>query len=273
MSDDSKIKEAYQLLRHVQPNKIERRRDDVITLCPDLEDEILQTVDIPLTLVTDTVNNCQYIACEFNRDLDSYRSPFSNQYFPALDDGQQIPDRLRRMEIMANTAFASYCHLYYTGGISSVYLWEIDDNVFGLGVFIKNEIDTELRGGQHIKGSIDCSDTIEVDESKETAVYKLTSSAIVNVEMECGVGEPLKISGSTSAAKVKNAKWASDEDHLINIGQLVESNSASFKDTIDGIFVGKMKQIMDTLANNDGRAQQAMMATAFAAQAKLRGKV
>ena len=166
-------------IRQLTINKIERRRDDVITPCPDLEDEILQTVDIPLSLVTDTVNNF--------RDLESYRSSFSNQYFPALDDGQQIPDRLRWMEIMANTAFASYCHLYYTGGISSVYLWEIDNNVFGFGVFIKNEIDKEPRGGQ-----------IKAHESKEAAVYKLTSSAIVNV-----VCEPLKISGRTSAAKVR----------------------------------------------------------------------
>ena len=271
MSD--KIKEVYQLLRHTNPSKIERRRDDAITISADIEEEVLQTVDVPLKLVTDTVNNTQFIACEFNRDLDSYRSPFSNQYFPPLDDGQEIPERLRQMEIKANNAFASYCHLYYTGGISSVYLWEIDDNVFGLGVFIRNEIDTELRGGQHIKGCINCADTVEVDESNSTAVYKLTSSAIVNVEMDIGLGTPLTISGSTSASKTKNAKWANDDDHLINIGQLVEGNSADFKDTIDGIFVGKMKQIKDILSNSDGRAQQNMMAAAFAAQAKVRGKV
>ena len=266
-----KITQVYQLLRHSNPSKIERRRDDAITICEEIEDEVLQTVDVPLKLVTDTVSNTQFVACEFNRDLDSYRSPISNQYFPPLEDGQEIPDRLRQMEIKANNAFASYCHLYYTGGISSVYLWEIDEHVFGLGVFIKNDVDTQLRGGQHIKGSINCADTIEVDETEEVATYKLTSSAIVNVEMDIGLDTPLTISGSTSDSKVKQAKWATDDDHLINIGQLVESNSAAFKDTIDNIFVGKMKQITDILSNNDGRAQQAMMANAFAAQAKARG--
>ena len=271
MSDDSKIKEVYQLLRHIQPSKIEHRREDAITLANDLEEEILQTVDVPLKIVQDEVKNAPYIACEFNRDLDSYRSPISNKYFPSLPDGQKLPKRLRNMEIKANTAFGAYTHLYYNGGICSVYFWEIDKGVFGCGVFIKNEIDTELRSGEHIKGSINCADTIEVDETDETATYTLTSSAIVNVELDVGIGTPLTISGSTSDRKVKKAKWGNDNDHIVNIGQLVESNSANFKDTIDGIFVGKMKQIMDLLANNDGRAQQAAMAEAFAAQARARG--
>merc|ERR1719431_2305231 len=45
-----------------------------------------------------------YLLCDYNRDGDSYRSPWSNQYEPPLDDGAMPSERLRRLEIDANTA-------------------------------------------------------------------------------------------------------------------------------------------------------------------------
>ena len=36
------------------------------------------------------------------------RSPWSNTYDPPLDDGAVPPDRLRKLEIDANTAFDQY---------------------------------------------------------------------------------------------------------------------------------------------------------------------
>lgn len=93
----------------------------------------------------------EFLLCDYNRDADSYRSPWSNSYFPALDDGAKPPEALRvralcspswaarrsdgegallsttrtqALEVLANELFAAYRTQYYEGGLSSVYLWE-----------------------------------------------------------------------------------------------------------------------------------------------------
>ena len=66
-----------------------------------------------------------YLLCDYNRDGDSYRSPWTNAYDPPLDDGAMPSDRLRQLEIDANAAFDQYREMYFEGGVSSVYLWDL----------------------------------------------------------------------------------------------------------------------------------------------------
>ena len=75
MTSGNKLDSVYDLLRRVPPKKIETRLFDAISLAPDEEDTLLSTVDIPLKIKTDEVTSAEYVACEFNRDLDSHRSP------------------------------------------------------------------------------------------------------------------------------------------------------------------------------------------------------
>ena len=41
-----------------------------------------------------------------------HRSPWSNEYDPPLDSGAMPSDRLRKLEIEANTAFEQYRAMY-----------------------------------------------------------------------------------------------------------------------------------------------------------------
>jgi capping protein beta len=59
------------------------------------------------------------------------RSPWSNKYNPPLDDGFTPPERLRQMEIEANELFDAYRELYFEGGTSSVYLWDLPEGFAG----------------------------------------------------------------------------------------------------------------------------------------------
>jgi capping protein beta len=55
----------------------------------------------------------EFLKCEYNKDGDSYRSPWTNQYFPAIvvEDGDEEPiypsNVLRNMEVAANEIFGS----------------------------------------------------------------------------------------------------------------------------------------------------------------------
>lgn len=54
------------------------------------------------------------------------RSPWSNKYFPPIEDGFYPSTKLRNHEIEMNELFDAYRDLYYEGGTSSVYLWDLD---------------------------------------------------------------------------------------------------------------------------------------------------
>lgn len=109
-------------------------------------------MDQPLTVRRCRQTGRDYLLCDYNRDGDSHRSPWSNQFDPPLDEaggsgaggvgaggssegageGAIPSERVRRMEVKANEAFDVYRELYYEGGVSSVYFWNLDDGFAGV---------------------------------------------------------------------------------------------------------------------------------------------
>jgi capping protein (actin filament) muscle Z-line, beta len=131
-------------------------------LAPDLTEDLLELVDQPLAVRRCRQTGRDYLICDYNRDGDSYRSPWSNTFDPPLEggsgggggaggsggeDGDGVPtDRVRRMEIKANEAFDIYRELYYEGGVSSVYFWNLDDGFAGVVLLKKGEPDARAPG-------------------------------------------------------------------------------------------------------------------------------
>lgn len=68
------------------------------------------------------------------------RSPWSNEYDPPIDDGTTPSVKLRKLEIAANEVFDTYRELYFEGGVSSVYLWDLEDGGFAGVVLLKKSM-------------------------------------------------------------------------------------------------------------------------------------
>lgn len=85
-------------------------------------------------------------------------------------------ERLRKLEIDANNAFDQYRELYFEGGVSSVYLWDLDHGFAGV-ILIKKAGD----GSKKIKGCWDSIHVVEVQHKANSryAHYKLTSTAML----------------------------------------------------------------------------------------------
>lgn len=49
-------------------------------------------------------------------------------------------ERVRKMEVRANEAFDVYRELYYEGGVSSVYFWNLDDGFAGVVLLKKGTL-------------------------------------------------------------------------------------------------------------------------------------
>jgi len=136
------------LLRRLNPKHTAEHLNGLISLAPDLTEDLLSSVDQPLLVRRCKQTGRDYLLCDYNRDGDSYRSPWSNQFDPPLDEGGvggvgagsnegagegAVPgERVRKMEIKANEAFDVYRELYYEGGVSSVYFWNLDDGFAGV---------------------------------------------------------------------------------------------------------------------------------------------
>ena len=54
-----------------------------------------------------------FLCCDYNRDGDSWRSPWSNEFDPELEEGEGVypSEKLRKIEVRANEAFDVYREL------------------------------------------------------------------------------------------------------------------------------------------------------------------
>lgn len=129
----AKLIHCLNVMRRMDPNSIENDISGLLTLVPDLTEDLLQRIDQPLEEAIDPLNGRTYLKCDYNRDGDSYRSPWSNEYDPKImeEDGYLPSDTLRQLEMTANELFDHYRQMYYTGGVSSVYLWDLEPGFAG----------------------------------------------------------------------------------------------------------------------------------------------
>jgi len=145
MDDEDKLNSALNLMRRMPPSSVENSLAGLIEIAPHLTDELLTHVDQPLKVYKDPKTGKNYVLCDYNRDGDSYRSPWSNEYFPPMSDGFLPSKRLRDLEITANSLFDTYRKLYFEGGYSSAYFFETDEkdgDAFGACFLIHKDVDS-----------------------------------------------------------------------------------------------------------------------------------
>jgi len=188
-----------------------------------------------------------YLLCDYNRDGDSYRSPWSNKYDPPLDDGTVPSSDLRKLEIQANDTFDIYRELYYEGGHSSVYCWDLDHG-FAACILIKKTQDTS-RKGQPMKGTWDAIHVIEVRDNKKTAHYKLTSTVMLTIETRTEATGSVSLAGSLTRQAEQDAPVTDAEPHISNIGRMVEEMELRFRTNLETLYFSKTKDTVNELRN------------------------
>jgi len=242
---------------------------------PKLEDELWQRVDLPLKIQSDESNGKDFIVCDYNRDGDSHRSPWSNQYFPELEEGLQPTGALRDLELKANQVFDVYRRQYYESGVSSVYMWELGDSNFAGAFLVHKDVDAEGLTGSW--NSINVVEAKRVGGSGQSVQYsyKLTSTVLVSVDTANEEIGKLNLSGSSSSTCEKNNREISLDDaiqgHIGNIGPMIEETELKMRNEIQGVYFGKTNQVMCGMRVVDAVHQKAkinLAAAAVAAQKK-----
>lgn len=245
---------ALDLLRRLDPKNITKNLQNIIRLNPDLAEDLLSSVDIPLDVARDEENGKKYLTCDYNRDLDSYRSPWSNKYYPKLDDEDESPfpsDKLRQLEIYANDSFDVYRDLYYEGGVSSVYFWDQpdedssgnDSNFAGVVLLKKNTDDNQ--------GMWDSIHVLEVLVGSSKAVYKVTSTIILDLS-KLDQKDTVSLSGNLIRQTEKELQITDEHSHIINIGTLIEDIESKLRNLLQEVYFGKTRDIVGDIRSLQG---------------------
>lgn len=162
-------------------------------------------------------------------------------------------ERLRKLEVEANAAFDQYRDMYFEGGVSSVYLWDLDTGFAGV-ILIKKAGD----GSKKIKGDViqdarsGCWDSIHVVEVQEkssgrSAHYKLTSTSMLWLQTNREGSGTMNLGGSLTRQVEQDSPVSEAAPHIANIGRLVEDMENKIRNTLNEIYFGKTKDIVNGL--------------------------
>lgn len=246
---DKQLNYAMDLMRRLPPQNIEINVANLIDLCQDDEEDfddftgdLLSSIHQPLLVKVCPITNKEYLASDYNRDLDSYRSPWSNKFDPPLSDATYPSEQLRKLEVQANEAFDVYRDLYYGGGLSSVYMWDTETG-FAAAVFLKKTNENSATD----KSSWDSIHIFEVENKGRNVLYKLTSTItlyILNSNKDMG---NMNLSGSLTRYTESEYPLAHYSDHVGNLGRMVEGMEYNMRNTLQEIYFGKTKNIVNEL--------------------------
>ncbi|CAE8708809.1 unnamed protein product [Polarella glacialis] len=180
---------ALGLLQRLPPQDLETDLDALIKIAPHLEHSLAPYVTRPLKVKLDPEQNRYFVACDYNCDGSTHRSPWSGRYCPSAELGEaederlfRPSERLRRLEETFNEVFDAYTTSYYEGSVSSVYLWDLDEGFAG-AFLVHKELSKATSSDR--KGVWDAVHVIEVKESANShfSEYKLSSTVLVHLEV------------------------------------------------------------------------------------------
>mmetsp|Transcript_107094 Transcript_107094/g.308115 ORF Transcript_107094/g.308115 Transcript_107094/m.308115 type:complete len:295 (+) Transcript_107094:110-994(+) len=260
---------ALGLLQRLPPQDLEANLTAFAKVAPHLERTLEPYVTRPLQLKRDPENKQYFIACEYNCDGGTHRSPWSNRYIPAPEGGEgeeglfRPSERLRRLEETFNEVFDAFKTSYYDGGVSSVYIWDLDEGFAG-AFLIRKELPPASAYEKFVeRGVWESVHLVEVRESASTtnvSEYKLSST----VRLHLDSSEPGRSENELGAMVTRQAEHRSnrgkkaigDELHLMQIGRMIEEMEISIRQSLDSLHIAKQREVLNAIRSFEGRAPE-----------------
>jgi len=108
-----------------------------------------------------------------------------------------------------------------------------------------------------MKGTWDSIHVIEVtpDPKQGQGMYRLTSTVMLFIETQTPETGRITLAGSLTRQDAKNLKINRDWNHVANIGKMIEDMEFKLRQTIETIYFGKTKDIVNNLRTTAGMAQ------------------
>eukprot|EP00929_Paragymnodinium_shiwhaense_P112021 TRINITY_DN80272_c0_g1_i1.p1 TRINITY_DN80272_c0_g1~~TRINITY_DN80272_c0_g1_i1.p1 ORF type:complete len:319 (+),score=123.20 TRINITY_DN80272_c0_g1_i1:162-1118(+) len=247
---------AISLLKRLPPQDLEKNLVAIAKIAPHLEANLQAFVTKPSKLKLDPEVNRYFIACEFNQDGNTHRSPWTNKYIPPPPGGQKEEDklyrpgeRLRRLEEAYNEVFDVYKTSYYEGGVSSVYLWDLDEG-FAAVFLIRKDL-VQSRGVE--KGNWDIVHVVEVRESPSNSAseYKLYTQLLLHLEGGTKTTGEMELGGLFTRQAEDKKKKVQEESHIVHIGRLIEETEIFIRQNLEEFYMAKHREVLNYIREVD----------------------
>jgi capping protein beta len=152
------------------------------------------------------------------------------------------------MEEVLNAGVDVYRELYYEGGVSSAYLWALDEGFAGVVLFKK-----ATQGGK--EGGWDSIHVLEVSEAatKRSAHYKLTSTVILDLGLQSKEVDKLELAGNLTRQTQQDVPLHGlkdadiEQSHVVNIGRMVEDMETRMRNLLQEVYFGKARDVVGDL--------------------------
>jgi capping protein beta len=154
--------------------------------------------------------------------------------------------------------------MYFEGGVSSVYFWDLENGFAGV-ILIKKVGD----GSKNIKGCWDSIHVVEVQEKQNgrSAHYKLTSTVMLWLQTHKTMSGMMNLGGSLTRQQQGEQQQITDfSQHIIHIGKMVEEMENKIRQTLNSIYFGKTKDILNSLRNSESLQDRSRIQKGFAEQ-------
>jgi len=230
----------------------------VVRLAPQLEEDLLVNVDRPFEVARDPQNGKSYILCDYNRDGDCYRSPWTNKYYTEegeVADGVELDSELRKLEIEANQIFDIYRKLYFDTGISSVYFFATGDSVQkGFGAAFAIHKDAPSDGADLKKGAWDSLHVFSVvpQDDGTSFSYTLSSSLIISMIVANDDIGTADLSGTVQSEVVQIKPVDKFTSHIMNMGAMVEEAETKMRNNLELIYIQKAREVLAGARSSNG---------------------
>lgn len=137
-----------------------------------------------------------------------------------------------------------------------MYFWDLEGESFAACVLLKKDAEEKKKLQS---GNWDAIHVVEVRPIRpKLAAYKLTTTIMLRISTSHAVGSnpgTLNLSGSLTRQKEEELAVADAAAHVANMGRLIEDMENRMRDTVQSIYFGKTKSVVDGLY----RAQSADM--------------
>lgn len=246
---------ALNLLQRLPPKDLETDLEALIGIAPELEQGLAPCVARPLRVKEDLKANRYFIACEYNCDAGSHRSPWTDRYIPAPPGGDAEEEklfrpsaRLGRLEQAFNEVFQAYATSYYEGSVSSVYLWDLEEGYAG-AFLIRKELPKIFCDGK--SGVWDAVHIVEVRDSSNSNYvdFKLSSTIVLNVQVS-PKGEQTELSAHLTRqaeSRLDRRKKSGEDAQIMQVGSMIEDNENFLRRNLECIHIAKQHSILDSM--------------------------
>ncbi|CAK9785662.1 F-actin capping protein beta subunit [Cutaneotrichosporon oleaginosum] len=269
MADENTLGSLLDLLRRLPPTRVEANVEALANLAPEFADDLYANTDQPLRVLHDEEAGRSFLGCDYNRDGDSFRSPWTDKYLPPAPGAPQPSPRLRQLEVLLNAAFDTYREMYYEGGVSSVYLWDLGEDMgtkdleFAGVVLMKKDLPADTG----LTGNWDSLHVFECTERGRTAKYKLTSTVMLVLEAPTSATltdkAGAKVAGATADGKVTLSGSMTRQaevdypltgatSHVNNVGRMVEDMEIKMRNLLSAVYFGKTQDVVGELRSQIG---------------------